>query len=66
MDDRISFYASFSYAALKILYGYWGFYTISILGPMIKATRVWGGVSSQGKLSVLDGGRGLVELFSEH
>jgi nitrate/nitrite transporter NarK len=56
-------YASFpSYAVLKILYGYWGFTTIFLFwAPMIKATRVWGGVSSQGKaFGFLDGGRGLV------
>jgi nitrate/nitrite transporter NarK len=56
-------YANFpSYAVLKILYGYWGFTTIFLFwAPMIKATRVWGGVSSQGKaFGFLDGGRGLV------
>lgn len=56
-------YASFpSYSVLKILYGYWGFTTIFLFwAPMIKATRVWGGVSSQGKaFGFLDGGRGLV------
>ncbi|MBT8267095.1 MAG: MFS transporter [Bacteroidia bacterium] len=47
---------------LKILYGYWGFTTIFLFwAPMIKATRVWGGNSSQGKaFGFLDGGRGLV------
>ena len=46
---------------LKILYGYWGFTTIFLFwAPMIKATRVWGGDSSQGKaFGLLDGGRGL-------
>lgn len=56
-------YASFpSYTVLKILYGYWGFTTIFILwAPMIKATRIWGGATSQGKaFGYLDGGRGLV------
>ena len=56
-------YATFpSYTVLKILYGYWGFTTIFIFwAPMIKATRVWGGTSSQGKaFGFLDGGRGLV------
>ena len=56
-------YATFpSYAVLKILYGYWGFTTIFIFwAPMIKATRVWGGSTSQGKaFGFLDGGRGLV------
>ncbi|UJH67739.1 MFS transporter [Allomuricauda sp. SCSIO 65647] len=46
---------------LKILYGYWGFTTIFLFwAPMIKATRVWGGDTSQGKaFGFLDGGRGL-------
>ncbi|MDX1463611.1 MAG: MFS transporter [Marinirhabdus sp.] len=47
---------------LQILYGYWGFTTIFLFwAPMIKATRVWGGSSNQGKaFGFLDGGRGLV------
>jgi sugar phosphate permease len=47
---------------LRILYGYWGFTTIFLFwAPMIKATRVWGGKTSQGKaFGFLDGGRGLV------
>ena len=56
-------YATFpSYTVLKILYGYWGFTTIFLFWPaLIKATRVWGGSSSQGKaFGFLDGGRGLV------
>ncbi|WP_298549103.1 MFS transporter [uncultured Aquimarina sp.] len=56
-------YATFpGYATLKILYGYWGFTTIFLFwAPMIKATRVWGGSTSQGKaFGFLDGGRGLV------
>ena len=56
-------YATFpSYTVLKILYGYWGFTTIFIFwSPMIKATRVWGGTTSQGKaFGFLDGGRGMV------
>jgi len=56
-------YATFpSYTLLKILYGYWGFTTIFLFwAPMIKAARVWGGSSSQGKaFGFLDGGRGLV------
>lgn len=46
---------------LRILYGYWGFTTIFLFwAPMIKATRVWGGKTSQGKaFGFLDGGRGL-------
>ncbi|WKK67588.1 MFS transporter [Lutimonas zeaxanthinifaciens] len=57
------FYATFpGYNELKILYGYWGFTTIFLFwAPMIKATRIWGGTSSQGKaFGFLDGGRGLV------
>ncbi|WP_298321094.1 nitrate/nitrite transporter [uncultured Aquimarina sp.] len=56
-------YATFpGYTTLKLLYGYWGFTTIFLFwAPMIKATRVWGGTSSQGKaFGFLDGGRGLV------
>ncbi len=56
-------YATFpSYTVLKILYGYWGFTTIFLFwAPMIKATRIWGGSTSQGKaFGFLDGGRGLV------
>lgn len=56
-------YATFpSYTMLKILYGYWGFTTIFLFWPaLIKATRVWGGSTSQGKaFGFLDGGRGLV------
>jgi len=46
---------------LQTLYGFWGFTTIFLFwAPMIKATRVWGGTSSQGKaFGLLDGGRGL-------
>lgn len=56
-------YATFpGYVELKILYAYWGFTTIFLFWPsLIKATRVWGGTSSQGKaFGFLDGGRGLV------
>ena len=56
-------YATFpGYGVLKILYGYWGFTTIFLFwAPMIKATRVWGGDTAQGKaFGFLDGGRGLV------
>ena len=56
-------YATFpNYTFLKFLYGYWGFTTIFLFwAPMIKATRIWGGSSSQGKaFGFLDGGRGLV------
>lgn len=46
---------------LQLLYGWWGFTTIFLFwAPMIKATRVWGGLDSQGKaFGFLDGGRGL-------
>lgn len=56
-------YATFpSYTVLLILYGYWGFTTIFLFwAPMIKAARIWGGPTSQGKaFGFLDGGRGLV------
>jgi len=55
-------YASFpNYDVLRILYGYWGFTTIFLFwAPMIKATRIWGGTTNQGKaFGFLDGGRGL-------
>jgi len=49
------------FQTLQVLYGYWGFTTIFLFwAPMIKATRVWGGDTSQGKaFGLLDGGRGL-------
>ncbi len=56
-------YATFpGYDVLRIIYGYWGFTTIFLFWPsLIKATRVWGGTTSQGKaFGFLDGGRGLV------
>lgn len=51
-----------SYSTLQILYGYWGFTSVFLFwGAMIKATRVWGGDSNQGKaFGLLDGGRGVV------
>lgn len=51
-----------SYRNLQILFGYWGFTTIFLFwAPMIKATRIWGGIKNQGKaFGLLDGGRGLV------
>ena len=55
-------YATFpSFKMLQALYGYWGFTTIlPFWAAMIKATRMWGGTSSQGKaFGLLDGGRGL-------
>ncbi|MDC6365098.1 MULTISPECIES: MFS transporter [Flavobacteriaceae] len=50
-----------NFGTLQILYGYWGFTTIFLFwAPMIKATRVWGGATAQGKaFGFLDGGRGL-------
>lgn len=56
-------YATFpSFKILLILYGYWGFTTIFLFwASLIKATRLWGGTTSQGKaFGFLDGGRGLV------
>ncbi len=54
-----------SFELLQILYGYWGFTTIFLFwAPMIKAARVWGGTTSQGKaFGLLDGGRGLTGAF---
>ena len=51
-----------SIQVLKVVYGYWGFTTIFLFwGAMIKATRVWGGTSKQGKaFGFLEGGRGFV------
>jgi len=51
-----------NYFTLQVLYGFWGFTTIFLFwSPMIKATRVWGGINSQGRaFGFLDGGRGLV------
>jgi len=50
------------YGTLKMLFGYWGFTTIFLFwAAMIKATRIWGGIKSQGKaFGFLDGGRGMV------
>ena len=49
------------FGTLQLLYAYWGFTTIFLFwAPMIKATRVWGGTTAQGKaFGLLDGGRGL-------
>ena len=51
-----------NYFQLKLLFGYWGFTTIFLFwGAMIKATRVWGGDTQQGRaFGFLEGGRGLV------
>lgn len=49
-------------AYLQLLFGYWGFTTIFLFwSAMIKATRIWGGETMQGKaFGFLDGGRGIV------
>ena len=47
---------------MGLLYGFWGVTTIFLFwGALIRATREWGGESSQGvAFGVLEGGRGLV------
>ena len=47
---------------MAILYGYWGVTTILLFwSALIRATREWGGDSSQGKaFGILEGGRGVV------
>ena len=47
---------------LTVLYGYWGVTTIFFFwAALIKATRDWGGSTSQGAaFGILDGGRGLL------
>ncbi len=47
--------------AMSALYGYWGVTTSFLFwAALIKATRDWGGVASQGiAFGILDGGRGL-------
>lgn len=51
-----------SYFMLQWLYGYWGFTTVFLFwGAMIKATRIWGSGTHQGRaFGFLEGGRGLV------
>jgi sugar phosphate permease len=46
---------------MALLYGFWGITTIFMLwGAMLRATREWGGESSQGAASgILESGRGL-------
>ena len=46
---------------MALLYGYWGVTTILLFwAALIRATREWGGTTSQGRaFGVLDGGRGL-------
>ena len=55
-----------SYLTLQILYGYWGFTSVFLFwGALIKATRLWGGDSNQGKaFGLLDGGRGDCSRFN--
>lgn len=47
---------------MAVLYGYWGVTSVFLFwGALIRATRNWGGPSSQGMaFGILDGGRGLV------
>jgi nitrate/nitrite transporter NarK len=47
---------------MKFLFAYWGGTTIFLFwGALIRATRDWGGIRSQGRaFGLLDGGRGLV------
>jgi nitrate/nitrite transporter NarK len=47
---------------MAMLYGYWGMTTIFLFwGALIRATREWGGKSTQGAaFGILEGGRGLV------
>ena len=47
---------------MALLYGFWGITTIFLFwGALIRATREWGGESTQGlAFGVLEGGRGLV------
>lgn len=46
---------------MALLYGYWGVTTVFLLwGALIRATRDWGGESSQGKaFGILESGRGV-------
>ena len=47
---------------LALLYGFWGLTTILLFwAALIRATREWGGIASQGRAyGILDGGRGLL------
>ncbi len=47
---------------MGLLYGFWGITTIFLFwGALIRATREWGGASTQGlAFGILEGGRGLV------
>ena len=46
---------------MALLYGYWGVTTILLFwAALIRATREWGGATSQGRaFGILDGGRGI-------
>ena len=46
---------------MALLYGYWGVTTILLFwAALIRATREWGGTTSQGRaFGILDGGRGI-------
>jgi len=46
---------------MAVLYGYWGVTTILLFwAALIRATREWGGATSQGRaFGILDGGRGV-------
>jgi MFS family permease len=50
---------------LTLLYGFWGLTSILLFwAALIRATREWGGPTSQGKAyGLLDGGRGLFAAF---
>ena len=51
---------------MGLLYGFWGVTTIFLFwGALIRATREWGGESTQGlAFGVLEGGRGLVAALT--
>jgi len=50
---------------MGLLYGFWGVTTIFLFwGALIRATREWGGESTQGlAFGILEGGRGLVAVL---
>ena len=51
---------------MGLLYGFWGITTILLFwGALIRATREWGGESTQGlAFGILEGGRGLVAALT--
>lgn len=57
----IIFAAIPSLSVLTVLYGFWGLTSILMFwAALIRATREWGGIDSQGRAyGLLDGGRGL-------